>query len=99
MIHIYLVVPIERSIIMDVKMVRRLFFKDFKLICIVYFILIVSLILRSLVKDVQIFRDQLIKAELCQCKLNSYDEEIENINDYLEEIDKVRRYYIFFMIQ
>ncbi|KAF7491023.1 hypothetical protein SSS_00840 [Sarcoptes scabiei] len=48
----------------------------------------VSLILRSLVKDVQIFRDQLIKAELCQCKLNSYDEEIENINDYLEEIDK-----------
>lgn len=51
-----------------------------------HLVLAVSRNLYSLIRDMEIFRDQLVKAEICQCKLQKYEIAIKATENCLEKM-------------
>lgn len=46
-------------------------------------------LMQSLVDDVKTFQQQLIKAEICKCKLSKYENEYNEAEKFLEKLDQV----------
>lgn len=55
----------------------------------VSFFAVVNKNLYSLIRDMEIFRDQLVKAEICHCKLEKYEMAIKATENCLHGIKEV----------